>query len=305
MKDILKDIAIPYTEQRKDVIINFLEKNNIDYTLQLIEHKVKKYIPKDISDCIYSGLYNYYFDENELYDESDDLNYEDEIEEDIIEEELEYDIEIEYLYNIIVNISSAYNNSKDKILLSAHYDVVSGSSGANDNGSSISILLKIAKEFNHTDKPIQIVFFTGEERGGIGSTAYINEYLNDDKKKDEVTLVNLDVCGCGDRVVIVNNILNKNSITNNLYSYKSLYNILEAEHFPFSDASIFKSNNIGAYSISVFPQADIDILEGKQKGWFGKHIWQYMHNGLFDNISHINFSMMEIVYKYVVENLLY
>ena len=51
------------------------------------------------------------------------------------------------------------------ILLSAHYDSVVGSPGANDNGSAVASLLEISRLFSHKPqkKTVRLVAFTNEE----------------------------------------------------------------------------------------------------------------------------------------------
>ena len=202
-------------------------------------------------------------------------------------------------FNIIVDINKKckklFESADDKTIFSAHYDVVSGSTGANDNASSIVILLCLARRIKN--KPIQIAFFCGEERGGIGSRAYIEEYITG-YEKVKYSVVNLDVCGCGDQIVIVNN-LYEDTKAYKLYNLKDKYSILESPSFPFSDAEIFKRRDIATYSISVFPQGDIDILLGKTKGHFSSFVWEYMHNGQYDDIKYINYKIMKKVYKYI------
>jgi hypothetical protein len=245
MKNLLKQIALPSTEKRAKVIMNFLKRNHYLFRIQKINN----------SD-----------------------------------------------FNIIVDINEKckenFEVSDDKLILTAHYDVVPNSTGANDNGSSIVILLKLLKKIKN--QPIKVIFFTGEERGGTGSSFYSKTV----KEKEKYTAINLDVCGCGNQIVVVNNIKNNNSKAYNLYSRKNKFNIMTAPSFPFSDASILKRYDIATYSISVFPPGDIRILNGEEKGYLGKYIWEYMHNGKYDDIKYINYRIMKKVYKYLKKNIL-
>ncbi len=60
------------------------------------------------------------------------------------------------------------------IIVSAHYDTVKGSPGADDNGTSIAAILEIARLFGSrpTQRPLQLVFFDREEAGLVGSFAF-------------------------------------------------------------------------------------------------------------------------------------
>ena len=61
--------------------------------------------------------------------------------------------------------------SAPAIVVSAHYDTVPGSPGADDNGSGVAAVLELARVFGRTDPavPIELTFFDLEERGLLGS----------------------------------------------------------------------------------------------------------------------------------------
>jgi hypothetical protein len=349
MRNILEQIAIKGTRNRREAIIEILEEYNIPYFLQEIEHKSMNYF-KSYSEKYEekSKLYKPKFDDPELdsfidedfddLSEEEKINYEEQL--DLItlynlygkymdfgpskkeEESIEIEYETKYLYNIIIKPSESFLESKNKILFSAHYDVVSNSTGANDNASSITILLKLIIELyqNNANIPVGFVFFDGEETGGIGSKEYIKKYVSTEEAKNELTLVNLDVCGCGDYIVIVDNIFNAENKSNFLTTNNILekYNVVQAKSFPFSDASIFKREGIGTLSISVFPKEDVELLfeenkeedlkndtksylESFKRKHFGSYIWQYMHNGIYDDISYINYDIMNLTLDYIKE----
>jgi len=89
-----------------------------------------------------------------------------------------------YLGNNIEGTLYGVNESSDEIyIICAHYDSVSGSPGADDDGSGTAAVLAAAYlmsqyEFNHT---IRFVTFDGEEQGLLGSHEYAEEaYGNGD-----------------------------------------------------------------------------------------------------------------------------
>ncbi len=104
--------------------------------------------------------------------------------------------------NIIVVIPGTDPDLADEeVLLTAHLDSTTYDSpeerapGADDNGSGVATLLEAAKilrehSFNRT---IKIIFFTGEEIGLKGSTAYVA--YNQDSLENAVGVVNLDMFG--------------------------------------------------------------------------------------------------------------
>lgn len=296
LQNILPKIAIKGTEDRRHAILSFLKEHNVKYYLQEIEEKYPVYSSSATKDL--DGEFE------DIYDDLDDdyfgfFNCQ-------YDKVTEY--KSKYYYNIIVDIGD-FENAKQKILLTAHYDVVYGSSGANDNGSSISILLKLITEYNGT--PIRIVFFDGEECGGIGSRNYIEKYITTDELKNEYIMLNLDVCGCGDKIVIENQI--KNIKYDDVSNFCKLNDIIEINRLPFNDAKIFDRKDISNICIVALPQEDIDISNGKEiidpitgrKQYFGSYIWKYQHNGIYDDIAYINYNIMEQIYDCIKNKLLF
>lgn len=84
---------------------------------------------------------------------------------------------------------------RQKILVGAHYDSVSGSPGADDNASGVATALEIARIFANypTDKSLQVVFFDQEEfqpegAGLVGSNAFVNIPANLDGLESAIIL---------------------------------------------------------------------------------------------------------------------
>ncbi|MFH0701270.1 MAG: M28 family peptidase [Candidatus Woesearchaeota archaeon] len=95
--------------------------------------------------------------------------------------------------NVLVNFSSTKNEAK--LLLCAHYDCFPGSPGANDDASSVSVLLELARKLKSEgfSWPLRIAFFDEEENHLWGSSAYIEEYgIN-----KAATVLNLELVGRG------------------------------------------------------------------------------------------------------------
>ena len=89
------------------------------------------------------------------------------------------------------------------IIVCAHYDCimdrkedsVSRAPGANDNGSGVSAIIEIARVLanENLQHSIQLVFFSGEEQGLLGSKSY-TKYIQE-SGMDLYRLVNLDMIG--------------------------------------------------------------------------------------------------------------
>jgi Peptidase family M28 len=136
------------------------------------------------------------------------------------------------LNNIICNQKSSSEHDNDHlIMISAHYDSrmqdINQSNakapGADDNASGVAAVLELARILSKLDlkSNIQYVFFSGEEQGQWGSTAY-TKYLRPNITELDLVM-NLDMIGYPalgpDNVIIEYDDGNKVT-TNDIYSKK-------------------------------------------------------------------------------------
>ena len=94
------------------------------------------------------------------------------------------------------NIVMKKQGKTDKqIIVGAHYD----GDGTGDNGSGIALALTMAEELYsvETEYSIVFIFFTAEEYGCYGSTAYA-EAMTDEEKANTLYMINMDSLVCGD-----------------------------------------------------------------------------------------------------------
>ncbi|RLF40052.1 MAG: Zn-dependent exopeptidase M28, partial [Thermoplasmata archaeon] len=97
--------------------------------------------------------------------------------------------------NIEATIPGIYNGSDEIYIICAHYDSVTSSPGADDNGAGTCAVLSAAKvmskyTFNHT---VKFVVFAGEEQGLLGSHFYVvDAYENGD---NIIGVLNADMIG--------------------------------------------------------------------------------------------------------------
>ncbi|UCD09734.1 MAG: M28 family peptidase [Dehalococcoidales bacterium] len=107
--------------------------------------------------------------------------------------------------NIIVDFSTVPDTQQ--ILFTAHYDVIKGSPGANDNASGVAVLLGLCHELRHEKAPVKIIFFDREETwfrtpviklGLLGSLFYISK----NSMQNISAVYNLEFCGLGDSLAI-------------------------------------------------------------------------------------------------------
>jgi len=163
-----------------------------------------------------------------------------------------------YPQNIIVQ----FGRGTPRLVIGAHYDSVLGSTGANDNGSGVAILLDLARTLRielHL-APVDIVFFDLEEQEWLGSRSYLKCISPD----DICAYINLDICGVGDTIVIAPRINVETGFLQKIITamlLDSTYPIQVMEWLPPGDETSFKQVGIPYITVGVTPSDDIELLE--------------------------------------------
>ncbi len=206
------------------------------------------------------------------------------------------------------NMCVPFGKSRNKIVVGAHVDVVEGSSGMNDNLSSVAILIVLLREIVkwNTTHSIEVVFFDEEERGRKGSKLYAL------REKDKVSfMINLDVCGYGEKIVYTYN--NEPVLINELVKkVERNLEIVKLEALPESDDWSFNEQGLTSISIALLPQEDIDILkkcinlselflniEKRKKVFEELTIVKTTHGNSLDNIQVIQYKNMCKVFEFL------
>lgn len=107
--------------------------------------------------------------------------------------------------NIVGTKESRSNKYKDnpQVIIGAHYDSVSLGKGADDNASSVGVILETAKAIQkrnlHYD--IKFVFFGAEEAGLRGSNYYVSQ-MSQEEKDRTIVMINLDSLLAGDKIYV-------------------------------------------------------------------------------------------------------
>ena len=191
--------------------------------------------------------------------------------------------------NIIVDIGNL--NSKNHIILSAHFDVVSGSPGANDDASAIAILIDVIETLKNSKRifgaqkisnkfsselrkfklknKIRVIFFDDEEIGRFGSISYIKEY----GLKDLLAVYHLELCGMGNVV----GLWPITKINQNSHALKIIEEVLKQRKIYFErlgqlpafwgdDLSFRNAGFRHALCISVAPKEDREAIKRFVKG---------------------------------------
>lgn len=208
------------------------------------------------------------------------------------------------------NIVVSFNDGSDsRYVFGAHYDSVPSSTGANDNGAAVSILLEVVRGFlsNPPTIPLDIVFFDLEERSMKGSSAYLMH-----KAAQNIPLmVNLDICGVGDTVVFAPS---QQARSENLMAiYESLlssdnYRAQMVDLLPPGDDLSFEHAKVPSISVCVIPQNEVQILANaavKLQAMTAPDVMppiiETMHNGPRDSIQVIEESAMQIAYDWTMD----
>jgi len=90
----------------------------------------------------------------------------------------------------IVARRSGTEPATGSIVLAAHYDTVEQSPGADDNATSVSTVLEVARLLKQYDTPrtLELVLFDSEEAGLVGSTAYAEQLSPNNKLQAAIVM---------------------------------------------------------------------------------------------------------------------
>lgn len=93
--------------------------------------------------------------------------------------------------------------SAKQIIVGAHYDSVGVGTGADDNASSVGVILETAEALKKKNLPytIKFVFFGAEEEGLQGSKYYVSS-MTEKEKSNTVAMINLDSLLAGDKIYV-------------------------------------------------------------------------------------------------------
>lgn len=217
------------------------------------------------------------------------------------------------------NIIVSFNQSNKRLVIGAHWDAEEGSNGANDNASGCSVLLRVIETVLSEPKfckSIDFVFFGEEENGCIGASDYIESV----GKENISAMVNVDVCGFGNQILLSD----KGNLSNPLFgglmdeTLLKKYKVQLPGFLPQGDDYIFELNDIPNVSIctaecnavTVFTEigrkiaTEQPITEKDQEALLRLDVVKTMHGGEFDDISYLTSGAVEMVASFLIEGLL-
>jgi aminopeptidase YwaD len=179
--------------------------------------------------------------------------------------------------------------------VSAHYDSVAVSPGANDDGSGVAVVLAAADIMSHYsfNSTIRFVLFSGEEQGLLGS----HEYVQNVFRKNEHVIGNLQLDGVGYAVTSEDGSKIKHHANNqsawivdisktiaSTYHNEIGLEVIRRPHVTFSDHESFVHYNYDA-----------------------SYLWQYTQSPYYhtseDTLEHMNITYLAKICKLTVGTL--
>lgn len=218
----------------------------------------------------------------------------------------------------VENIVVSFNPGDKRLVIGAHWDADEGSDGANDNASGCSVLLHVIEAVLSEPafgKSVDFVFFGEEEKGGVGASRYIESV----GKENISAMINADVCGFGDHVLLSD----KGNLSNPLFcglmdeALLKKHNVQLPGFLPQGDDCIFEWGGIPSVSIctaegdavAVFAEigrkiaTEQPITEADQEALMGLDVVKTMHGGDFDDISYLTGEAVKMVADYLSDGL--
>ncbi|WP_110114016.1 M20/M25/M40 family metallo-hydrolase [Bacillus sp. CGMCC 1.16541] len=100
-------------------------------------------------------------------------------------------------------IATKKGKSKKELIVGAHYDSVATAKGADDNASSVGVILETAKALQKKKTPYTIKFVLfGAEEGGLNGSNYYVSQMSEKEKNNTVAMINLDSLVAGDYMYV-------------------------------------------------------------------------------------------------------
>jgi aminopeptidase YwaD len=198
-----------------------------------------------------------------------------------------------------------------RLVLGAHYDSVPGSTGANDNGAGVVVLLTwLRLALTHPpNNPLDVVFFDLEELGQLGSQAYLDRV----GAENVLAMINLDICGVGDTILVApRHHVERGPLQQPLQNVASAgaYPYEVVDLLPPGDDLTFERADIPNISVCILPWQDREAVQNtaqsiRQGRWPRDlpTIWETMHNGRLDSIQSIEEQAMQQIFTWLEETL--
>lgn len=206
----------------------------------------------------------------------------------------------------------AAEGCRNRPVLFAHYDIVPESSGANDNLSSVSILLHLLSE---TKNALSAVFLDREESGHEGAGLFIKQI----KGNRPSAAIVLDVCGYGNTEAFHIRNGHFDPLIRKMTGRKcrKKYRLHPLSSLPESDDGVLAGMNVPTMLISVLPESDVQAMEAfgrcfgplqSRSAEYGimmdsLEIMQTVHGGALDDPEYLMETSMQQVLDHLKQTL--
>jgi len=169
------------------------------------------------------------------------------------------------------NVIIDFGKGKNEIVITSHHDLFPGSAGANDNASTIPVLLSLALHLQK-HKPrnsIKIIFFGNEEQDCVGSRAYVRRH----GIKNIKSVISLELVGAGEFVALwpispkVKDSKTFKLITDLLKKKKVQFDSAESVPAFFSDYEPFRSAGLSdSFALTMIPKNQVEEVRAFAAG---------------------------------------
>lgn len=204
------------------------------------------------------------------------------------------------------NIRVPLHQHTPHFLIGAHYDAVPHSPGANDNAAALVILLEILHAHCRQPflPPIEFVFFDLEEAGMQGSLAYTQHH----DLSRIYAMINLDLCGVGDHVLIAEGSRYPNQALTQAIDVVVAENdrVQRIPDLPQSDDYYFEGMRVPTASICCVPEEDVATFHTLARALRGETVIQSfptvletMHNRSRDTVDVVELDALRHTYNVV------
>lgn len=213
------------------------------------------------------------------------------------------------------NIVVSCNPSNSRLVVGAHWDSVKGSTGANDNASGCSVLLHLIESLKDTKRSIDFVFFDREEVKGHGSETYLAKV----GKQNISAMINLDMCGHGENIVVSDKGNKNNPLFVRALDTATInsHQVTTVFYLPNGDDDRFDEAHIPNISVCTLGKSDLEFFqyigqllqeekmptEEDQKKFMNLDVISTMHLGANDNIAAVSQSAIDKVASWLTDGL--
>jgi Peptidase family M28 len=206
--------------------------------------------------------------------------------------------------NIVV---SFHEELFPRLVIGAHYDSVPGSTGANDNGASVAILLGLLAHLRKFPPkiPLDLAFFDLEEQGQQGSLAYVERT----GAERILAVINLDVCGEGDTILYAPRPhIEAGPLSSPVRAVEQSgrFHSRTVDFLPDGDDLSFQQAGLPNISVCILPKDEVelfitamDTMRDHRPLEIIPKVVETFHNGPRDQIGTVQESAMQTVLRWV------